>query len=183
LIAKTNGKAKVIDLAYNSQSDGIVWDDAFQATMKTCSACTVYTVPLSLKQFTPIGIKSLFQSAYLKHQDANAVASFAAVVFELGLGAAAEATGKNLITAAGVGSEPSAMDLVRSGGLTVLAASDLTWAGWAGLDTLNRTFASEPAVPEGVGFRLVTKSSAGGSGAYKSPVDYQAGYQKLWASK
>jgi len=63
-------------------------------------------------------------------------------------------------------------------------ASPYDWVAYAAIDQLNRAFAGQPAVNEGVKDKLVTSSNAPGEGkTYVGDGDPAGDYLKLWGMK
>jgi ribose transport system substrate-binding protein len=181
LISNGNGKAKVINLAFNGNSSGIVANQGIDSTLAKCSGCSLYLVPETLQQVNPQDITSQLQSALLRHPDANSAVCFVGAQFELG-GAQALKTSGRKIAAVTSGSGPQLMDLVRSNLLTAVIATDYVWDGYASADTLNRVFAGAPIVPEGLGLQLVYPGhGVPATGSYQFPgINYRADYEKVW---
>jgi ribose transport system substrate-binding protein len=182
LINATDGKAKVLNYDLTDITYGVVAQQATEAAFAQCSGCTVYNIPFTLQQYNPQDLKTLFQSAYLKHPDANTVDALSTSVFLSGVAEAIKATGKPLLSAT-QGTEAAAFDLVRSnGGISAIVGEDNAQAGWAAADTLNRLFAGQPPVPEGEGYQLVDAThNLPASGAYQTNVNYAAAYEKIWS--
>lgn len=60
------------------------------------------------------------------------------------------------------------------------AGASEVWVGYACIDALNRAFAGEPQVDEGVRLKLFSEANAPSSGAWEGDVDVPALYEKLW---
>lgn len=181
LIANSGGKAKVVSLAFNGNTSGVVADQTIASTIAKCSGCSYYSVPLTLQQVNPQDITSLLQSALLRHPDANSAVAFVAALFELDGAQALKSSGRK-ITSVTSGSGEQLMGMVQSGLVTAVVATDFVWQGYAAADTLNRVFAGAPPVPEGLGQQLIYPGHGlPASGSYQfAGINYRADYQKLW---
>jgi ribose transport system substrate-binding protein len=84
---------------------------------------------------------------------------------------------------------PANISLIKQGLQTAVAGVSLEWLGWAAIDGLNRLFAGQPQVDEGIGWQTVDKQhNLPTTPAYDGNVasngqpkqDYQAIYRKSW---
>jgi ribose transport system substrate-binding protein len=181
VIAATGGDAKLIDFSLTNLSVGIYAENGVVQEMALCPRCVLYQVPFTLTQFDPTDITSLFQSALLKHPQANSVYALVNAVYFSGLAQAVVSSGKSL-QAVSAGNEALAFEKVRThAGISAVLGEDFIWQGWSAADTLNRVFAGDPAVPEGLGFQLVDAThNLPASGAFVAPVNYQKAYETVW---
>jgi ribose transport system substrate-binding protein len=75
------------------------------------------------------------------------------------------------------------LDFIREGkGQAAVIGYPLEWAGWAGVDQLNRAMNNQPAAKEaGLSFRVLDKSSIPPAGKpYIGDLDFRAKYRGLW---
>jgi ribose transport system substrate-binding protein len=182
LIADSHGTAKVINFDFTSNSAGVLNARTMKTNLAKCSGCQLIDVPFNGQQFTPQGLSSLFQSAVLKHPEANSVQAFSGSVFLDGLAQAVKTSAKKIVAVA-PGSDGPTLDLIRDeGGLDAAVGNSEDGFGWAGADTLNRIFAGTPAVAEGLGYQTIDKShNMPATGPYVfTGTDYKAAYEKVW---
>lgn len=186
IVAKTNGQAKVIDEHFVGQLLGTYQDKGFVAGMAACSGCKIVSsVSLSNAVLAGGQDHQLMAAAAVKNPDANAIAyAFSSFVQSSQLQALATQMGDHPIVVGGEG-QANNLDLIRSGAgvPTAEAAYNQTQAGWALVDTLNRVFAGQPLVPEGLGWAMVDSSHNLPSTAgqyYQPPTDWKSAYLQLW---
>lgn len=187
VIAKSNGKANVLNVAEQSQVLQKTNGDAFAEEMKTCAGCTVTLVPFTFAQ-VPNPATQQFQTAIQAHPDATVVAEGVDAIMALGLQTAVSGSGRdNLIVGGGEGFLNN-FDLMRTKVQTFSVALSYGWIMWGAADTLNRVFAgsSPSALPsQGSGWQYVDAEhnlpAAGQS--YDAPVDYRSAYTRIWNGK
>jgi ribose transport system substrate-binding protein len=185
LIAHTNAQAVVLNFRFVDNTFAVQIDQGFVGEMARCQTCTVTNQDISLSDFSN---PSLFQqkcsAGVLRNPNANAVhVPFDSFVTG-GVGQAVVHSGRT----GGVqvmGSEGFAanINLIKThGGQSAAMASDQTWLGWAGADTLNRLFAGTPPAPEGIGFTAVDiDHNLPPDGVnFTSPVNFRTDYQAVW---
>lgn len=75
----------------------------------------------------------------------------------------------------------SQVEMIREGGYQKFdAAIAPTWIGYAQVDSLNRTFAGEETVDEGLKAKLLTEENVPASGPWKGDIDPVPAYLKIW---
>jgi ribose transport system substrate-binding protein len=106
------------------------------------------------------------------------------VLLLAGVGAGVKASGRGgQVKLFGAEGYAPTADLARQGWVAGGVAVPADWQGWAAIDTLNRIFAGQKPVDEGLGFQAWDKThNLGASGGYEPKVDYQAAYKKLWGA-
>lgn len=74
------------------------------------------------------------------------------------------------------------LDFIRNNQIQVATmATALEWAGWAGVDAINRLFSGEEPVDSSPGYRLLTKDNLPPNGeAYTGDIDYAERYLEIW---
>jgi ribose transport system substrate-binding protein len=75
------------------------------------------------------------------------------------------------------------VDLVRAhGGQDGGFMAPYDWEGWAAVDTMNRVFHGQRAVPNGIGLALWDRdhNMPPSGGRVTPPVDHRSGYLKAW---
>jgi ribose transport system substrate-binding protein len=187
VINATQGKAKIIANLGKADPEFELLNSGFLTELKKCSGCSVSTrVDWVVSDLVPNGawINSL-RAATTKDPTANAVYfPFDFMATTLGGSQALRTSGIKATMFGGTGGSDT-MDLIRNGLWTAdTEAYDLNWMGWAAMDTLNRYFDKQPAVPEGVGFVVVDKShnlpAKPGTSYATQQYDYVAAYKKAW---
>ena len=184
-IQATGGEAKIIDSPGLADPDYVTESDAFAAEMKKCKTCKIVGAsPWKEADLTPNGkwITGL-RAQLIKHPEANAV-KFPYEAFSLTLGGSRDVknSGVKAISFGGV-ADPGGLEAVRDGRLKAITnARSVEWEGYAAIDTLNRFFNDEPAVPQGVGMALIDKDHnlpASGD-KYEATIDFKSIYLKAW---
>jgi ribose transport system substrate-binding protein len=186
IIAKSGGKAKIINNAGESEPLQKYVDEGFREELKKCPGCEIVeTVPYSSPDLVPNGpwIQA-FRSALVKHPDATAAYMPWEVMWSIGGAQAITESGLKLISFGGQAA-PDGLDLVRQGKITAITtARSMEWSGYAGIDSINRALNDEETVVQGIGFALVdkTKGLPAQGAEYKPPIDFKAAYQKAWGA-
>jgi ribose transport system substrate-binding protein len=183
VIAATGGKAKVI--VFNDPEFTILKYTAkgFIDEIKACAGCKIVAqVDFTGKELGPT-LQQKAASVLLQHPEANAVKSPFTTATVLGIAPAVVQSGRadKVFVMGGEGFSPE-LDLMRNGqGVNAVMTAPSDWTGWAAVDTLNSVFLGKAPAESGLGWQLVDKThNLPASGAYRSPVDYQAVYKKAW---
>ncbi|HZV74472.1 MAG TPA: substrate-binding domain-containing protein [Conexibacter sp.] len=179
VIAKTGGKAKVLDFVEDDLLGASIQQQAEVAALRACAGCKVYPVKYTIGDLST-GIQQKAQQALLQHPDANAtIVQYDAVLLS-GVSAATQAAGRKLVVMAAEG-DTATMDLVRSGKVTAGVGIPIEWEGYAGVDALNRLLHGRPTATSGIGLQVYDKDhNTPPSGPYKPPIDFRAAYGKAW---
>ena len=181
LIARTGGKAEVIVFKSDEVLISKLNSEATIDELKRCSGCTAHVVDFSYG-FQGPQLQQLAEQSLLRFPKANGIAVPADSVILSGMGAAIEASGRDLVVVAAEGQEAT-MNLVRSGSKQVTAGVGIpsVWEGYSAVDNLNRLFQGQPTVGSGAGLQIYDKDhNAGTAGAYESAIDFRAGFKKAW---
>jgi ribose transport system substrate-binding protein len=73
------------------------------------------------------------------------------------------------------------LDIIRQGGFQkYTVGSPMQWIGYAQIDSLNRQFAGQKVVDEGVKSKLLSKDNAPASGAWEGDADVRPVYKQIW---
>lgn len=184
LVSKLDGSGKILNVLLSGVSHSEVIDEGFKRGVEPCSGCEVIDVPITLADLGAGTFQKKLADALLRHSDADAVVVPYDNLIQQGAGPAlAQAQMDDVILVGGEGLE-SNLALIREGTQTADIAYDTGWLSWAAVDTLNRAFAGEPAVPQGFGFTAVDEShNMPSSGAFASPVDFRAMYEQVWSGQ
>lgn len=184
LVNATEGKAKIIQAVYQPIF-GEHMKKGQDREIAKCSGCEVVaTIPFGPADQAPNGaLVQKFRTVLAQHPEANAVLGGTdAVVTTAGIAkAVVDAGRKDVIVLGGEGYE-AAQELIKNNqGVTAEAAHDGVWMAWGAVDNLNRFFNGQPAVPQGVSFRVIdAKNNLTPGKDYVSPIDYKAAYKKMW---
>jgi ribose transport system substrate-binding protein len=187
-LAATNPDAKVIDSRMTSDLGALI-EAGFTKELSGCSGCSIdKTVTYGISDLVPNGAWiNGFRTALLQSNGDAALMPFGVQMLALGGVKAVKESGKTIEIVGGNG-ESDTMDFVRSGDVAACTGChDSSWMAWGAMDNVNRILNGEPTVPEGIGQRVVDKAhvdqvSAGPGQPYKSPIDWQAAYEKLWSA-
>lgn len=82
---------------------------------------------------------------------------------------------------AGFDANVANLDFIRQDGYQRLSVGGpAEWIGYANVDDLNRLFAGQKPVDQGLNQKVLIKDNLPASGAWIGDVDFQAKYKKLW---
>lgn len=184
-IAKTNGHAKIIELTFPEVIYTRYLDKGLRQELAKCSGCSVADqLNLSVQDQATNQVPPKFSAVLLKHPEANAVAVPFDSLFVFGLKQAIVSSGRasKLAVLGGFG-EPEVMPFIRANsGVNAVVGTPIVWFGWASVDELNRAFAGQKPVSEGLGYQLVDSGHnlpPKGQG-YVPPIKFQAAYKAAW---
>jgi ribose transport system substrate-binding protein len=184
LIAKTDGKAKVIFFDLPDFAVTAELAQGFEQRIKQCSGCSILdTVKIGVKDLGP-SLQGIASQALLKNPDANAVEGAYSDPITLGIAAAVRASGRSdkLLVTGGNGLAPE-LDLVRENkGEDAGFATDIYWDMYSTFDQMNRVFAHAAPAVTGYALTLYDKDhNLPASGGYVPKVDYKAAFEKIWS--
>ncbi|MEA2330086.1 MAG: ribose transport system substrate-binding protein [Thermoleophilaceae bacterium] len=182
-VAKTRGKAKLIDFVDESLYLTRLVDEGHTAEFERCDGCEIVgTVKFTGLELGP-KLQAKAQQALLKYPQADAVHAPYDAAMSGGIAQAINASGrKDEIFGVGGEGYPSNMDLVRNnagqdGGVALAGV----WEGYHGIDTLNRLFQGEEQVPSGIGLQVYDQErNVPASGGVEPPVDFEQAYLDAW---
>lgn len=186
-IAKLDGKAEVIVMQEDDALEARIIGEAFQEHMKQCGGCQVHVVPFTGQDLIGGTLQTKAAAALSRYPTANAVMIPYDAAGLLGVTAAvktAQNQGRELEM---IGQEglAGAIEQIKSGnGQTFAAGAPSAWWGWAAIDTMNRSFAGEPQVDQGIGVGAVDSE-------HNLPTDtpyyngnpdtaWEENYRKIW---
>ena len=186
IIAKTDGKAKVIQFAVPEFAVTAATDKGFNEEFAKCSGCEVVgKVDVLIDDFGP-KLQEKAQQALLQHPEANAVEVNYDDLLTLGVAPAVVSSGRNdkLDVIAGNGSQP-ALDLIRKNkgndaGYSII----VEWSHAAGFDALNRLFSGDEPAETGEPVTLYdTDHNLGTSGKFDPEFDFERAFEKIWSGQ
>ncbi len=184
IIAKSNGKAKILNFRFVDNAFATQITNGFSAEIAKCTGCSVKNGDIALSDYgTPTGFSQKVNSSLLGAGDVDAVrVPFNSFIMG-GVGQAVVNAGKagNTLVVGSEGFEAN-LNLIREKrGQSVAFASDQQWIGWSAADTLNRVFAGGQPAPAGIGFKLIDAThNMPASGDYHSAIDYKSAYKAVW---
>jgi ribose transport system substrate-binding protein len=186
VIAKTKGKAKVIQFKQDELLVVKYIREGFEQGLAKCKTCEIVkTVDFTLADLGP-KLQQKAQGALLQHPEANAVHVPYDSAMLLGVGAALVESGRNdkIEVIAGEGF-PSNIQLIRDNkGQDAANAFPAAWTGYAAIDSLNSLFQGDKPQDSGIGYRLIDRDHnlpAPGKG-YEPEQDFRTGYKKIWGA-
>jgi ribose transport system substrate-binding protein len=184
VIAKTQGRAKVISFKEDELLVVKYIREGFEEGLKKCKTCEIVkTVDFTLADLGP-KLQQKAQGALLQHPEANAIHVPYDSAVLLGISAALIESGKNdQIDLIGGEGFPSNVQLIRDNkGQDAANAFPSKWTGYAAIDTLNSLFHGEKPQDSGIGYKLIDKEHnlpPAGQG-YEPVADYKGAYKKAW---
>ena len=187
-IAKTGGKAKILELSFPEVIYTRYLDKGLRAGLASCGGCSVADqLNLSVQDQATNQVPPKFSAALQRHPEVNAVAVPFDSLFVFGLRQAIISSGRagKLAVLGGFG-EPEVMPYIKEDkGVNAVVASPIVWFGWASVDELNRSFAGQQPVSEGLGYQLVdSKHNLPPAGQpYQPKIDYVSAYKSAWHVK
>jgi ribose transport system substrate-binding protein len=184
IIAKTEGKAKILNFRFVDNALAIQMTNGFNSEIAKCTGCSVKDADITFSDYgTPSGFSRKVSSALLAAGDVDAVRVPFDSFITGGVGQAVVNAGKAANTLV-VGSEgfEANLNLIREKrGQSAAIASDQQWIGWGSADAMNRVFAGGEPTPAGIGFKLVDAYyNLPSSGDYHSAVDFKSAYKAVW---
>jgi ribose transport system substrate-binding protein len=187
IVGKTGGHAQVLWVNQTDNQEGRGETGGFVSVMNKSPGISVVDVPWVAQDNGSV-LQTKFQAALVANPNATVVATpYDAQFTESGFASSIVASGRaNSILA--VGGEGYAADVafIRGGdGQNAGIADSQQWIGFAAIDELNRAFAGQPSVPEGLGFAAIDKQHGlpPVGKDYEPPVNFESAYKKLWGVK
>jgi ribose transport system substrate-binding protein len=185
-IAKTDGKAKIVELREDDTASVKYNSIGFEKWIaKLCPDCKIYKTLFTGGDLLNGALQSKTSAALAAHPDANAVMAPYDASILLGIGAAVKASGRKLILTGNEGLAPN-IALIKQGLQTMAVGFPDGWGGWGAIDEMNRALNNEPSVDEGIGNQIVDKDhNLPTKTAFfdADPIDYKAAYKKIWGVK
>lgn len=185
VIAKTDGKAKIINLTGPAYKTGTYKDKGFKEELeKNCPDCEIVE-DVEIPPTGPGGPAAMQQkarTALQRHPDANVMHIWADTL-TVNVAEVIRPLKDKLLVVGGEGL-PENMNLIKQGVQDAAIGVPSEWFGWAAADQLNRLIAGETEMPDqGLGHLIVDAENnvpTSKDNALQVPVDFKAGYKKLW---
>lgn len=185
-IAKTHGKAKIIELVFPEVIYTRYLNKGLRQGLAFCKGCSIVDqLNLSVQDQATNQVPPKFSAVLLKHPEANAVAVPFDSLFAFGLKQAIVSSGRasKLVVLGGFG-EPEVVPFIRANsGVNAVIGTPIVWFGWASVDELNRAFAGKPPVSEGLGFQLMDSTHnlpARKDQGYTPRIKFEKAYKAAW---
>ena len=193
VIAKTEGKAKVIEFTEDDILVGKHLYAGFETNLKPCSTCTIVKkVPFTLADLVGGKLQAKAAAALTQHPEATVLYVPYDSALTLGIAQAVLSSGRNdsLLVTGGEGLTPNIGFLRTNAGQDFAAGSPSQWVGWAAIDGMNRLLQGQPQVDEGIGSQSMDREHnlPTGTPYYDGNVnpdgtakaDYKANFKKIW---
>ena len=186
IIAETGGNAKVLQVTFDGVAFGSYLAKGFNDEIATCENCKIVST-LALTPNDIPNIRQKFETALLQAKDVNAVSVDVDFMFTAGIQQALISAARPGLVVAGGECGRDNLEYIRSGGgQQMCVGNSIGHIAYAGMDQLNRHFAGEKPVVQGVGWQLVDvehnlPASAGVD--FEGPVDYRSGYESTWTGQ
>lgn len=181
IIAASGGSAEIIELVFEGTNIGAALSEGFGDAIAECAGCTVHQVAVTHQTFGDA--REIIESALLSNPDAQwiSIPLDSLVLLGAAQAVASAPNGADLKLIGGEGLAPN-LDLIREGqGQSAAIGQPLGWYAYGAIDTLNRVFAGEEGVPQGMSFQAIDSAhNLPAEGGYAPPVDYVAAYRAAW---
>jgi ribose transport system substrate-binding protein len=184
IIAKTGGKAKLIQFKEDEFLVLKYIREGFEAEFAKCKTCEIVdTVDFTLADYGP-KLQQKAQAALLKHPEANALHVPYDTPVHFGVAGALVESGRNdQIQVIGGEGFPSNIQLIHENkGQDAANAFPSEWTGWAAVDALNSVLQGQAPRDGGMGLKLIDREHnlpPVGKG-YEPAVDFRAAYKLAW---
>lgn len=187
VIGKTKGQAKVIVVEETDLSSTILTARGERKELEKCPTCEVVdTVEFVGTEFGP-PLQQKIEQSLNSHPDANGmVVAYDAVLTGGGGAAAIRASGRNdeIFVMGGEGSTPGIKLIHENAGMDACVGLNTGMEGYAAVDALVRMFIGDDPndVDTGIGIQVCdAENNLPAKGQlYQPPIDYAAGFRKLW---
>jgi len=182
VIAKIGGRGTVLNFELAGVPHTQPISDGFRRTMAGCTGCKVVTVPVTLTDLSSNGFVQKVSDALVRNPDAKAIVVPYDNLVTQGIAPALKQAGSPNVFVLGGEGLASNLALIRThAGQSADVAYDVGWTAWGAADELNRLFAGQAPVAEGLGFTAVDADhNLPASGAFAAKTDFRSGYRKVW---
>ncbi|MEO3790763.1 substrate-binding domain-containing protein [Nonomuraea sp. B10E15] len=181
-IAQTQGKAKVLHIAFHGIAFGEYVAKGFADRIADCGGCEIVSTVKIAPADVP-NIRQKFETALVQVPQANVVAVDVDHFFVAGIQPALVSSPRKDLVVIGNECQIDNLDYIRSGkGQQFCLGASNAYRAYTTIDAMNRVFNDDELVPGGVGIQIVDQEHnlpAPGS-EYVGPVDYAGLYGKTW---
>jgi len=188
-ISKLKGKVVAINTTSPNHSVLQYVAQGFKQQMAKCKTCRIATTVSFTDEDVLSGkLKDTLVTTLQSYPQTNVIQVAIDPVFQIAVSPALANKPQIMTLGEGV---PANMDLIRSGKETMAMAVPHEWAGYLGVDAVNRLLsgAKPSKIPnEGFGYQIIDKDhNVPPTGPYLplnmktlKPVDFKAAYRKVW---
>ncbi|MGP3933695.1 sugar ABC transporter substrate-binding protein [Nonomuraea sp. KM88] len=181
-IAQTQGKAKVLHIAFHGIAFGEYVAKGFADRIADCGGCEIVSTVKIAPADVP-NIRQKFETALVQVPQANVVAVDVDHFFVAGIQPALVSSPRKDLVVIGNECQIDNLDYIRSGkGQQFCLGASNAYRAYTTIDAMNRVFNDDELVPGGVGIQIVDQEHnlpAPGS-EYVGPVDYAGLYGNTW---
>ncbi|MGP4025540.1 substrate-binding domain-containing protein [Actinomadura sp. 3N407] len=182
VIAKTEGKAKIVHVSFQDVAMGDYMAKGFTDRIAACGGCEIVGSVKVSPADVPV-IRQKFETTLLKNPQADVVTVDIDHFFVAGVQQALVSANRPELMVVGGECQIENVDYIRSGkGQQICYGISVGYRAYTTIDALNRSFQGKRPVPGGVGIQLVDEShNMPAPGAeYVGPMDYAGLYKKAW---
>jgi len=179
----SNGGGNVAVFDHNENPAVADRGKGFRSELKSLGSTKIlYDEAVTLSQIGPP--EQQIMSAFLQSHPQGSVdwiyAGFDAMLAPLVQ--TADRSGRKELKAVSIDGNLQNLAWIRAGTIeAATVAYPLEWAGWGAVDDLNRVFAGQNIVDQGIPFRLLTKNNLPAVGQpFDGDYNFRAEYTKLW---
>jgi ribose transport system substrate-binding protein len=185
IASQTGGEARILHLEFAGVSIGEYISDGFTEEIAKCPGCeivgTVTITPADIPQ-----LRQMFETGLLEAGDVDAISVDLDFMLTLGVQPALVSAGLTDTLVLGGECVIETLDFMRAGGgVNACIGFSNGRASWSVVDQLNRHFAGEEPVKDGIGWQILDGSNEQAwpteGQPYDDAVDYRAGYAELWS--
>lgn len=182
----TGGDAKILHIEFAGVSIGEYISDGFTEEIAKCPGCevvgTVTITPSDIPQ-----LRQKFETGLLEAGDVDAISVDLDFMLTLGIQPALVSAGLGDTLILGGECVIETLDYMRAGGgVNACIGFSNGRASWSVIDQLNRFYAGEEAVKDGIGWQILDSTNEDAWPAegdpYDGSLDYRSGYSDLWAA-
>lgn len=193
VIAKTEGKAKIIEFTEDDLVVAQHLNKGFEEGLKKCGGCEIVKkVPFTLDDFFTGKLGGKAEAALTQHPDANVLYSPYDSALTVGISQAVVSSGRNdsVLVTGNEGLTPNIGLVKENKGQDFITGLPARWVGWAAIDSMNRLLQGEEQVDQGIGFQTIDSEGPfpkqttfydGNIDKNGNPKqDYVANFKKIW---
>lgn len=183
IIAQTNGKAKVLHVAFKGVAIGDYLAKGFEEQLREkCPECSI-TGTVSITPSEIPQLRQKFETGLLQASTTNAISVDLDFMLTAGIQPALlQASVGNKVVLGGECVQETLDYIRQGGGVQACVGFSNGRASWSIVDQLNRAFAGEKNAKDGVGSQIIDAThNLPESGPYEGAFDYRAAYAKLWS--
>lgn len=186
MIADSAGKAKAVLLRADEFEAVVIRQTNVARALEACSECKVLdSVNLTTAQgANPSYIQQLVQSLAARFgEELHYIVAPYGTIDGLVV-PALRAAGRSDVKVVGYDGNAQQVQMCRTGQVGAVAVTMLSWAGWAGVDQLNRVFNKSEPQPQNIpAFLAVKDTCKDGLAEMAYDLDFRDQYLQIWGKK